>query len=176
MCLSRIFRFRHRVIASLIVALLLWSVYASALARQLQENKVPANVVSVEAKSDHITIKYEFTAKATGEYMVRMDLLKKGEPSFKVPLRSVSGDIGVVKSSPGAKEVQWKFASDYPAGVTGGDYYFGITMDEAESHSNLWYYIGGGLAVAVGVMAYIVFGNKATEKTELPSAPVRPGL
>ena len=87
---------------------------------------------------------------------------------------SALGDIGIVKASSGIREVQWEYAKDYPAGLGGDEYYFGITLTKVSGSSSLWYYIGGGLIVVVGVVAYLMFGKKTTAATDLPPAPGRP--
>jgi hypothetical protein len=174
MSISRVFRFRRRVVAGLMIPLLLWSVDASAFCQQVQEQKAQALVVSVEAHPDYVIIKYEFAADAIGSYLVSIDLLKQGAPSFRVPLRTVSGDIGVVRASRSARQVEWKFTKDYPAGIGDSDYYFEITLTRAKDSSNLWYYVGGGVAVVAGIAAFLAFSNKTSAQTELPVAPLRP--
>ena len=181
MRISQVCRLRRRVAAVLIVPLLLWCVDAPALAQQQapQENKAEAIVLSVEAKPNSIDIRYEFMVGATGSYVVSIDLLKTGDPSFRVPLRSISGDIGIVSSARGTREVHWNYLKDYPAGIGGDDYYFSITLNKVGSGgqaggSNLWYYVGSGLVVIGSAVALLVIGKKAATSTELPSAPVRP--
>ena len=176
MSISRMFRFRRRVVTGLLAPLLLWCVDASAFMQQAAQEKPKAILRGVEVRSATIIIiKYEFTSEATGSYNVSIDLLKQGEPTFKIPLRSVSGDIGIVKVSSGIMELEWEYARDYPAGLAGDEYYFRINLTRAVGGgSNMWYYIAGGAAVVGGVVAYLLLGKKATEQTELPPAPVRP--
>ena len=175
MSISRMFQFRRRVVAWLLAPLLLWCVDASAFVQKAAQEKSKVSFRGVEIKSEYIIIKYEFTSEATGSYDVSIDLLKQEQPSFRVPVRSASGDIGIVKSSSGIREVQWEYARDYPAGLAGDEYYFRINLTVAGGGgSNLWYYIAGGVAVVGGVVAYLLLGKKATEQTELPAAPVRP--
>jgi hypothetical protein len=176
MSISRMFRFRRSVVAGLLVPLLLWCVDASAFAQQAAQEKPKATLTGVEIKSEYITIRYEFAAEATGWYDVSIDLLKQEAPSFRVSVHSASGDIGIVKASSGIREVQWEYVKDYPTGPAGDEYYFRINVTRASGGggSNMWYYIAGGAVVIGGVVAYLLLGKKATEQTELPSAPVRP--
>jgi hypothetical protein len=174
--ISRVIRFQRRIAAGLIVPMLLWCADASALVLRSQEIKPQAIVVSVDVKSNYIIIKYEFEADVKGSYLVTFDLLNTDEPSFRLPLRSVSGDVGIVNSSRGTREVQWDFTKDFPSGIGNGGYYFRISLIKTEGRSNLWYYIGGGLAVVAGVAAVLVFSKQASSSAspELPSAPLRP--
>ena len=174
MSISRIFGFRRGIVLWLIIPLIMWCINVPAFAQQAAQPKPRVTLKAVEVGSEYVTIKYELTAAAAEWYDVRFNLLKQGEPSFKVPVRSASGDIGVVKSSGSTLEVQWDFIKDYPQGLAGEGYYFDIVVTKASGGSNLLYYLGGGLAVAAGVAAYLVFGNKGGGAAELPAAPARP--
>ena len=178
MRISRVYRLRRRIVAALIIPLLLWGVDASAFVKVVPQDEIKVTIKAVEVKPDHIVITYELVASATESYEVSLVLLKEGSPSFKVPVRAASGDIGEGNFSGGARQVRWEFAKDYPTGLGGDGFYFEITVTKV-SGSNLLYYIGGGLVAIVGAVAILGGGKKegaasSPTPTELPAPPSRP--
>jgi hypothetical protein len=142
------------------------------------QDEIKVTLKAVEVKPDHIVITYELIAPATESYEVSLVLLKEGSPSFKVPVRAASGDIGEGNFSGGARQVRWEFAKDYPTGLGGDGFYFEITVTKV-SRSNLLYYIGGGLVAVVGAAVLLGGGKKEgaaslPSPTELPAPPSRP--
>lgn len=179
MRISQVVRFRRRTVAGLIIPLLLWCVDASAFLKTApQQEEIKVTLRSVQVKPDHILITYELVAPASESYEVSVVLLKEGSPSFRIPVRAASGDIGEGKFAGGARQVRWEFAKDYPSGLYGDGFYFEITVNKV-TRSNLLLYLGlGGLAVVGGAVAILVAGKKVGETAqaplELPLPPLRP--
>jgi hypothetical protein len=179
MRISRVYRLRRRIVAALIIPLLLWCVDASAFVKVVPQDEIKVTLKAVEVKPDHIVITYELIAPATESYEVSLVLLKEGSPSFRVPVRAASGDIGDGKFSGGTREVRWEFAKDYPTGLGGDGFYFEITVTKVKE-SNLLLYVGlGALAVIGGGVAILGGGKKegaasSPTPTELPAPPSRP--
>jgi hypothetical protein len=179
MSISRLFLLRKRIVAALILPLLLWCVDVPLLAAMPRQDEVKVAIRTVEVQPKVIVVTYELVAPASESYEVNLVLLREGSASFKVPVRSASGDIGEGKFSGTARQVRWEYAKDYAGALTGDGYYFEITVTKV-SGSNLLYYIGlGGLAVVGGAVALLAGGKKAvpaasSTSSELPTPPGRP--
>jgi hypothetical protein len=179
MSISRMFLLRKRVVEAVILPLLLWCLDVPVLAAMPRQDEVKIAIRTVEVKSGFIVVTYELVAPASESYEVSLVLLKEGNASFKVPVRSASGDIGEGKFSGTSRQVRWEYAKDYAGELAGDGYYFEITVTKV-SGSNLLYYIGlGGLAVVGGAVALLAGGKKAETSTsstssELPTPPGRP--
>jgi len=180
MRISRIYRLRRCITVGLIVPLLLWCVDASAFATVSPQDEIRISIRTVEVNPDHIIITYELTASAADEYEVTLVLLKEGSASFRIPVRSASGDIGEGKFAGGSRRVRWDFGKDYPSGLSGDGFYFEISVSRV-TKSNLLLYLGlGGAAVVIGGVAILAGGKKGGTTTgtptpvELPMPPARP--
>ena len=178
MSISRVFRIRKSVVTVLILPLLFWCIDLPALAAPRQD-EIKISIRTVEVKPDYIVVTYELVAPATESYQVSLVLLREGNASFRVPVRSASGDIGEGKFSGAARQVRWEYAEDYAGTLAGDGYYFEITVTKV-SGSNLLYYIGlGGLAVVGGAVALLAGAKKGgaaspVSSSELPAPPGRP--
>jgi len=176
MRISQIVRFRHRVVAGLILPLFLWCVDAPAYLRTVpQQEEIKVTIRSVQVNPDNILITYELSAPAGESYEVGLVLLKEGNSGFRVPVRAASGDLGEGKFVGDARQVRWEFSRDYPSGLYGDGFYFEITVNKV-AKSNLLLYLGlGGLAVAGGAAAVLLGSKKSSESTSaLPMPPSRP--
>ncbi len=179
MRISRVYRLRRRIIAGIIAPLLLWCIDAPAFAARQPQDEIKISIRAVEVKPDHILISYQLIAPASEQYEVSVVLLREGSPSFKVPVRSASGDIGEGSFSGESRQIRWEYAKDYSSGLYGDGFYFEITVNKV-TKSNLLLYLGlGGLAVVGGAVAILGGGKKgeATSTptvTELPTPPARP--
>ena len=179
MRISRVVRYQRRIIAGLMIPLLLWCVDASAFAAVPPQEVIKATFKTVEVKPDHMIIVYELTAPTADSYEVSFVLLKEGSPSFRIPVRSASGDIGEGKFAGNARQVRWDYPKDCPTSVGGDGFYLEITVTKV-SGSNLLYYLGlGALAIVGGGVAILVGGKQggttaASTPTELPVPPSRP--
>jgi hypothetical protein len=179
MRISRIARICPRIVVGLIIPLLFWCVDASAFLKEApQQEEFKATIRAVQVNPDHILITYSLSGSASESYEVSLVLLKEGSPSFRIPVRSASGDIGEGKFSGDSRQVKWEFARDYPSGLSGEGFYFEITVNKV-TKSNLLLYLGlGGLAIAGGAAAVLLGGKgggeTTTARTELPFPPTRP--
>jgi len=175
MTISRIFRLRKGVVTVVMLPLLLWCVDLPAFAAMPRQDEIKVTIRTVEVKPSFIVVTYELVAPASESYEVNLVLLREGNASFRVPVRSASGDIGEGKHPGAARQVRWEYAKDYAGTLAGDGYYFEITVTKV-SGSNLLYYIGlGGLAVVGGAVALLAGGKKSGATTsELPAPPGRP--
>ena len=178
MRISHVVRYGRRIVAGLMVPLLLWCVDASAFLKTLpQQEEIKVTIRSVQVNPDHLLITYELTAPATESYEVSLVLLKEGNSTFRIPVRSASGDLGEGTFAGDARQVKWEYSKDYPGGLYGDGFYFEITVNKV-SKSNLLLYLGlGGLALAGGA-AVLLGGSKGGDstpsQTQLPLPPTRP--
>ncbi len=179
MRISLVVRYQHRIVAGLIIPLFLWCVDAPAFAAATPQEVFKASFKTVEVKPDHMIIVYELIAPTADSYEVSFVLLREGSPTFRIPVRSASGDIGEGKFAGNARQVRWDYLKDCPTGVGGEGFYLEIMVTKV-SGSNLLYYLGiGALAVVGGGVAILVGGKQggttaASTPTALPVPPSRP--
>jgi hypothetical protein len=176
MMISRVFRFRRRIVTALVLPLFLWSVDATAFAARPADEEIRVTIKAVDVKPDLIVISYELIGAESESYEVSFVLLKEGSSAFRVPVRSASGDLGKGQFSGGTRQVRWEYKRDSPANLEGDGFYFEITVTRV-SRSNLLLYVGlGALAIGGGVaiLAAKKGGGEAPSPTELPLPPARP--
>lgn len=125
-----------------------------------------------------VIITYDLTADPAFAYDVKIILRKQGDQNFQFVPRSVLGAIGKGKFAGVQREIRWDYKKDVPRGLYGDDYFFEFVINPIPEGggSNFLYYLGGGLAVAGGVAAYLLLNKKVEGQTSgqgsgLPGPP-----
>lgn len=135
----------------------------------------PSNV-KFSVEDDHIVIFYDLVADADKTYDCDIFLRREEFVGFKLPLKSVTGDIGEKINAGKGKKIIWKHTNEYKIDPEVDDYYFELFI-KVHSSGYPWYTYVAAVVVGGGVGAYFLLsGGKDEEKpaTELVNPPVRP--
>ena len=145
------------------------------------QEKVPeeghASNIKWTTRGDIIVINYDLSGGEDSKFEVTFTMKKDNDTSFAVVPRTIDGDIGGGIAIGSNHEAQWYYRRDYPLGFSGKGYYFEVQVKKMEFHSNLIYYIAGGVALAGGIIAIIASKNQPSGPPppgDLPYPPVRP--
>jgi hypothetical protein len=178
MTIRNIYNRRRPIIAATIVPLLLLLLELPLEAMPIYQEKPTVRNVQADFdfEKDIATITYDLIAKPGETYEVFASLVKEGDPEFRIPLKSSTGDIGVGKFAGNGRRIQWEFKKDLPKDFVGGPgYSVEITarwVEEGGGGSWVYYVLGGAL-VAGGVvfLARPKTSESSTASTQLPSTP-----
>jgi hypothetical protein len=88
----------------------------------MQEKPTVRNV-HLEFEQEIAIITYDLAAKFGETYEVVASLVKEGDPEFRIPLKSTTGDIGVGKFAGNGRRIQWEYRKDLPTDFSGGSEY-----------------------------------------------------
>ena len=167
---------RRPIIAATIIPILMFLLEFPLKAMPTYQQKPEVRNVHLELGQDIAIITYDLVANLGETYDVAASLVKEGDPSYRIPLKSTTGDIGEGKFAGNNRRVQWAFRKDLPKDFTGGpEYSIEITATWIEEGGGgSWvYYVLGGAVVAGGVV--FLTRPKPTESvtatTPLPSTP-----
>jgi hypothetical protein len=123
-------------VAALVVSLqLLMSV--STTARQQYKPKLKAVNVNVDFRGDICIITYDLNAPSDQLLEISASLVKEGDPTFRIPVRSATGHIGTGKFGGQRRQIRWEWRKDLPAGFTGGPEY-SIAFDVRSLTGESW--------------------------------------
>ncbi len=177
------FNRRKRLIVSLtIVPLVVFLLDVPLFATPAVQEKPEVQNVRLEIKEEVATITYDLVGQPDQTYEIVATLVKEGDLSFRIPVKSATGDIGKGIYSGLSRQIQWDWKKDLPKDFTGGaGYSVEITVIPVSSGGGSWlYYVLGGALIAGGVVALTGGkkseggGTQTTVPLGLPSPPGRP--
>ena len=113
-----------------------------------------AEILKVERKGEtEVVITYEVRGDRNADYEVEIYLTRDKDPTLRVRLRSLKGDVeGKIAGSP--RKVTWNFLLDYPEAVAGQDYRLKMTVSRPSG--GMPWYVYAGASVVVGVAAVLL--------------------
>lgn len=179
MSILKIGKYRRTIISALLapLAVMLTSVGSFAGASSLEDEK-PLHLENIEwrIEGDIVIITYNLIAPAEDAYHVEVMLLNEGDLSFKLVPRQVSGAVGEGRFAGSRRVIRWEYKKDIPQGLSGGDYYFEISIERVGGMSP-WIYVAAGAAAVGGAAAFLLGGKKSEGQPfpgTLPDPPSRP--
>jgi hypothetical protein len=177
MTIRNIYNRRRPIIAATFIPLFLFLLELPLNAMPLYQVKPSVRNVRLEFQQEIAIINYDLIAKSGETYEVVASLVKEGDPNFRIPLKSTTGDIGEGKYAGNGRRIQWEFRKDLPKDFAGGsEYSVEVTAKLIEQGGGSWvYYVLGGALIAGGVVV-LAGGKKSTSEpvsssTPLPSTP-----
>ena len=177
MTIRNIYARRRPIIAAVAIPLFLFLVEVPAEAMPaFQQKPYVREPVHLEFEKDIAIITYDLVAQFGETYEIVAALVKEGDPKFRIPLKSATGDIGQGKFAGNGRRIQWEYKKDLPKDFIGGSEYsveVTATLVE-EGGGGAWvYYVLGGALIAGG--AVVLAGSKKSGEvqttTPLPSTP-----
>lgn len=179
MSLREINEQRRPIIAATVIPLLLFLLGFPLKAMPSSDEKPLAlRNAHLELRQESAIITYDLVAKEGETYEVIASLVKEGDPSFRIPLKSTTGDIGEGKFAGTGRRIQWEYKKDLPKDFIGGpEYSVEISAKwVGGGGGGSWvYYVLGGAVIAGGAVA-LLGGKKGGGETSgnsasLPSSP-----
>jgi hypothetical protein len=176
MSIRKINEHRRPIIVATIVPLIVFLLGLPLEAKPAFQGEGLVRNTHLEIEKDIAIITYDLVAKFGETYEVIAVLVKEGDPKFRIPLKSATGDIGEGKFAGNNRRIQWDFRKDLPKDFTGGpEYSVEVTAKLVEEGGGSWvYYILGGALIAGGVVVLVggkKSGEQSTVSTPLPSTP-----
>jgi hypothetical protein len=131
-------------------------------------------IIKVEKKGENeVVITYELNGDRNADYEVEFYLTSDKDPSFKIRLKSLKGDVeGKLAGSP--RKITWDHVSDYPAVKPGEEYRVKMKWDRV---SGGWpWYVYAGASAVVGGAAYLLTrpGEEQQQQTDVQPIPTVP--
>ncbi len=164
-----------RVIVSLIaIPLLLLIVGVPELALARFQGKPEVRNINLELKEEIAIITYDLIGQVSETYQVSAALVKEGDPSYRITVKSATGDIGKGKFAGVRRQIQWEWRKDVPKDFTGGSEYsieLLATPVEEEGGGSWLYYVLGGVLIAGGAIAYVTIIKPQSETSTMPAPP-----
>ncbi len=151
---------KRLIINLVIVPLLTMLVDVRSYALPLVEEKPEVRNVALEIKEEIAVITFDLIAPYGETYDIIAALIKQGDPTFRMPVKSATGDIGRGKFAGTNRQIQWVWKKDLPSDFAGGpEYSIEITASAVVEGGGGWlYYVLGGAVVAGGVI--VLAGGK----------------
>ena len=180
MNLHGFYHYRRQIIAATIIPLCLFLLQLPVEARSLPQEKIKAQNINLEVTEHMAIITYDLIAQSGETYNVEAFLVKEGDSSFRIPVKSATGDIGEGKFTGLQRRIQWDWKKDLPKDFAGGTEYSVeviATHIPQESGGGSWVYYVLGAVVIGGGAAALLGGKKSTDEknpittSELPSTP-----
>jgi hypothetical protein len=176
MTIRNIYEWRRPIIAASLIPLMLLLLDVPLEAMPVFQEKPTVRNVNLEFEQEIAIITYDLIAKSGETYEVVASLIKEGDPKFRIPLKSTTGDIGEGKFAGNGRRIQWEFKKDLPKDFIGGPEYSVeiIARWVEEGGGGSWvYYVLGGALVAGGVVFLTrpKTSEPSTATTPLPSTP-----
>ncbi len=177
MSLLSLCSYRRGMACGLLVLFLSMVIDIPAFAQGQSSREVRGTNIKWALKENLIVITYDLNGSSEDTYDVSIALRNERDSSFSIIPATVEGDIGAGQFAGVEREIRWYFRKDFPQGFQGEGYYFEIFVKPIQQKSNLLYYVVGGAAVTVGIVA-LLLGTSSPERPPptlyLPGPPVRP--
>jgi hypothetical protein len=178
MSIRNLYNRRRLIIAGTIVPLGIFLLQPPLEAKPQAQDKPLVRNVNLEINEEIAIITYDLIAKSGESYEVVASLVKDGDPNYRVPVKSATGDIGEGKFAGLQRRIQWDWKKDLPKDFTGGsEYSIEVTATHLEEGGGgSWvYYVLGGALIAGGAAALAGGkkngGESSTASSPLPSNP-----
>jgi len=167
------FFLRMKVLPLFLAALLLLECLPMAYAAQ-QTGEPSIDNVHFEVAGDIVRIFYDLNAPMDQVHAVRLSLRRESDVTFAYRPVNLTGDVGTIVFPGQKRRIIWEFTKEFPDGMTGTDYYFIVEAEGAEKEaSNLWMWIGGGVAGA-GALVGLIMLLSGGEDDVVPPPPTFP--
>jgi hypothetical protein len=178
MNLRSFYHHRRQIIAASIIPLCLFLLQFPLEARPLPQEKLKGQNITLDVMENVAVITYDLMAQAGESYLVEAFLVKEGDSSFRIPVKSATGDIGEGKFAGLRHRIQWDWKKDLPKDFAGGPEYSVevIATHIEQGGGGSWVYYVLGVAVIGGGAAALLGGKKTSESnpttsSQLPSTP-----
>ena len=176
MSLMTLYYYRRWNAAGLLLLFLSLIIDVPVLAQEKSAGEAHGTNVKWTIKDDLIVITYDLNGTVDDKYDVSLTMRKENDDKFNVVPATVEGAIGDGQLAGLNRAIRWYFLKDIPQGFQGEGYYFEILVKPVPQKSNLLYYVIGGAAATIGIIALLVGGNSPenSQPTYLPFPPARP--
>lgn len=178
MSIRNLYNCRRPIIAACFLPLLSFLLGSPLKAGVPPQQEPEVKNVRLEINQESAIITYDLIAQSGETYYVVASLVKEGDPNFRIPVKSATGDIGEGKYAGLQRRIQWDWKKDLPKDFTGGsEYSIEVTATHiARGGGGSWVYYVLGAAVIGGGAAVLLGGKKSssesgTGSTQLPSSP-----
>lgn len=107
----------------------------------MYQEKPEVRNINLDLQENIATITYDLIARLDGTFDVAAFLTKEGDPTYRIPIKSATGDIGRGKFAGLGRKIQWEWKKDLPKDFAGGAVAveFEVTMVGADrSPSERW--------------------------------------
>jgi hypothetical protein len=145
---------RFRTLCHVLVAILLLETGFISAARAGED--VSVRNVRFELSGQLIVVFYDLQGPEGGDYVVKLLLKRKQDPSFQYAPRSLTGDVGQGRFAGVNRQISWDIQKEFQEGLEGADYYFVVEAEMISSRTSILWYIGGGAAIIAGVAAFLL--------------------
>ena len=177
MSLLSLCSYRRWIAGGLLVLFLSMVIDIPAFAQDQSSREVQVTNVKWALKQNLIVITYDLNGSSEARYDVSIAMRNESDTSFSIIPATAEGDIGTGQFMGVDREIRWYFRKDFPQGFQGEGYYFEIFVKPIQQKRNFLYYVVGGAAVTVGIVA-LLLGTSSPERPPstpyLPGPPVRP--
>jgi len=175
MSIRNVYDWRRFIIAVTSVPLALFLLEIPLEARPAFQGEPVVRNVQLNISGDIAIITYDLDGDSETTYDVVAALVKEGDPNYRIPVKSATGDIGRGKFAGLQRRIQWDFRKDLPPDFAGGPEYsveVNATMVKEGGGGSWVYYVLGGAVVAGGVVLLTHKSPSSTSSsTPLPSTP-----
>lgn len=176
MTIREVYRHRRTIICLLILPLCIFLLDLPLEARPRFQDKPEVRNISLELQEEIAIISYDLVAPFGESYEVTAALVKDNDPSFRVEVKSATGDIGTGKFAGFKRQIQWQWKKDLPKDFAGGTgYSVEVSAIQVNGGGSSWlYYVLGGALIAGGAFAFAgkkSGSNQEPVTTPLPSSP-----
>lgn len=149
------------------------------LTAQGEDEKTSVENVHFEVAGELVRIFYDLNGPPDRVHAVRLTLKRESDSLFVYRPVNLTEDVGTIVFPGQKRRIIWDFTREFPEGLTGDDYYFVVDAEMAPTEGMsplIW--VGGGVAVAGGVLALILLSGKKDVPpkpiTDFPLPPGRP--
>mgnify|MGYP006957774591 CR=1 FL=1 len=153
---------RFRTLCYVQVTILLLETSFISAARAGED--VSVRNVRFEMSGQLINVFYDLQGPEGEDYIIKLLLKRKQDPSFQYLPRSLTGDVGQGRFAGNKRQITWDIQKEFQEGLEGSDFYFVVEVEMISSRTSVLWYIGGGAAIIAGAAA-LLLGKQAETGT-----------
>jgi hypothetical protein len=132
--------------------------------------------VRFEVVGELVYIYYDLLGPENTVHGVRISLLRETDVTFSYRPVNIVGDVGTIVFPGERRRITWDFTKEFPEGLTGSDYYFVVEAEAVqEERINPIVWIGGGAAVGIGLLVFLLSGGSEEPPPPSPGFPAPVG-
>jgi hypothetical protein len=162
-----------RICVFIAFIILLFSAELFSFNRNQDDEKIENVTASFTGRE--VLIKYDLLGEPGREYEISVILKRKSNNTFSYKPKILQGDYGKGKFAGKGRQILWDFSKEFENGLLGNDYYFEVNIENSKTEYSKILWIGAGVAVLGGGVAYLIFKKDKTSSTvDFPPPPIRP--
>jgi hypothetical protein len=168
-----------RFISTVVTLILISLLVSGEVVSNAQSKSSAVENVSFSVLNENIIITYDLKGSVNQLYEIKLILRKTSYSDFMYIPQSITGNVGKGQTAGTNKRIIWDIKKDFPEELPGEDFFFEVQVQEINEDSDIFTWVGIGIAAVAAVGAYIFISGNSSDETNgsnsgFPPPPGRP--